>query len=392
MTEFLVRKFIKDYDNLQDQTVRTRYGLMASVVGIICNVFLFVVKFLIGFVIHSITVTADSFNNLSDAASSIIGFVGVRMANRPADKEHPFGHGRAEYIAALIVAFLVIEVGFTCFKSSINKVFHPELIEFNTVLVLILALSILVKVWMAIFNKKLGKRINSKVMLATSADARGDVIITSATVVSILIGQFTHIAIDGYAGVVVSLFVLWSGINIARDTLEPILGEAIDRTLYDDLTKKIESYDGILGSHDLIVHSYGPTKRMATIHAEVPNTFSMEHAHELVDQIEQDVRKEMGVFLTIHTDPVEVNDEKVLEQKALVVSILNELEPKATLHDFRVVPGEHQTNFIFDLVIPYTYDFEQAAELMQSIRERVSAVDSAYQCIMSPENSFIGED
>lgn len=391
MTNYLVRKFVKDYENLQEQSVRTAYGLMASIVGIISNLFLFVVKFLIGFLLRSITVTADSFNNLSDAASSIIGFVGVKMANRPADKEHPFGHGRAEYIAALIVAFLVIEVGFTCFKSSLEKVFHPELIEFNGVLVVILALSIFVKVWLSLFNKKLGKRINSKVMLATSADARGDVIITSATVISILFGYFTEIAIDGYAGIVVSGFVLWSGVNIAKDTLEPILGEAIDRTLYEELTQKIEAYEGVLGTHDLIVHTYGPTRRMATIHAEVANDMSIELAHEMIDGIERDIFHEMGIFLTIHTDPVEVNDEKVVAQKEMVIRIIQEIEPKANLHDFRVVTGEHLTNFIFDLVIPYTYSSEKATELLAEIRQKIRDVDLNYNCVITVENSFVGD-
>lgn len=391
MTNYLVRKFVKDYENLQEQSVRTAYGLMASIVGIICNLFLFVVKFLIGFILRSITVTADSFNNLSDAASSIIGFVGVKMANRPADKEHPFGHGRAEYIAALIVAFLVIEVGVTCFKSSLEKVFHPELIEFNGILVVILALSVLVKVWLSLFNKKLGKRINSKVMLATSADARGDVIITSATVISILFGYFTNIAIDGYAGIVVSGFVLWSGVNIAKETLEPILGEAIDRTLYEELTQKIEAYEGVLGTHDLIIHTYGPTRRMATIHVEVANDISIELAHEMIDEIERDIFHEMGIFLTIHTDPVEVNDEKIVAQKEMVIQIIQEIEPKANLHDFRVVTGDHLTNFIFDLVIPYTYNSEKATELLAEIRQKIRDVDSNFNCVITVENSFVGD-
>lgn len=391
MTNLLVRLFVKRYEDTEEQSVRTAYGILASFVGIACNVALFAVKFMIGCLIHSITVTADSFNNLSDAASSIIGFIGVKMANRPADKEHPFGHGRAEYVSAFIVAFLVIQVGVTCFRSSLDKILHPELIQFNGVLVGILALSILVKVWLSIFNRTLGKRINSKVMLATSADARGDVIITSATVLSILIGSFTNLAIDGYAGLVVSVFVLMSGINIVRDTLEPLLGEAIDRGLYDSITQKVESYEGILGSHDLIVHTYGPTRRMATIHAEVPNSMSIEHAHELIDQIEHDVYQELDVFLVIHMDPVEVNNEKIKEQKQFVIDVIQKLEPNASIHDFRVVAGEHQVNMIFDLVIPYTYKLEQEKELLAKIREQIREVDSSYQCMITVENSYVSE-
>lgn len=391
MTELLVKLFVKDKEQIQEQSVRTSYGVLASFVGIICNVCLFAIKFVIGFVIHSITVMADSFNNLSDAASSIISYIGVKLANRPADKEHPFGHGRAEYISALIVAFLVIQVGFTCFKSSLDKIFHPELIDFNPILVAILAVSILVKVWLSLFNSKLGQRINSKVMLATSADARGDVIITSATVLSIIIGHATKLAIDGYAGLVVSIFVLISGFNIAKDTLEPLLGEAIDKELYYAIKSKVEGYEGILGSHDLIVHTYGPTRRMATIHAEVPNNISIEAAHELIDRIEREVFRDMNVFLVIHMDPLEVNNEVVMTQKKMVVDVIHELDPNATLHDFRVVTGEHWTNIIFDLVISFSYKPEEEKKLLAQIRERVHALDSRYHCLITVENSYVEE-
>jgi len=391
MTNVLVKIFVKDYDRVEDQHVRTSYGTLASVVGIICNVFLFVVKFAIGWIIHSITVSADSFNNLSDAASSVIGFIGVKLASRPADKEHPFGHGRAEYISAFIVSFLVIQVGFTCGKSSIEKIIHPERIEFNAVLVGILGLSIIVKVWLAYFNHKLGKRINSKVMLATAADAKGDVVITSATVVSILIGYFTNLAIDGYAGLVVSIFVLIAGVNIARDTLEPLLGEAIDRDLYNQITQIVEGHEGIAGSHDLVVHAYGPSRRMATIHAEVPNDITIEHAHEQIDHIELEVMEKLGVFLTIHMDPVEVNNEKIKEQKRIVLEIIHGLEKDASIHDFRVVVGEHQTNLIFDLVIPYTYKPKQVTQLLAQIRDQVKEVDHSYNCVIVVENSFVGD-
>ena len=391
MTNFLVKKFVPRYEDLEDQCVRTAYGVLSSIVGIICNVFLFVIKFVIGLLIGSITVSADGFNNLSDAASSIISFIGVKVANRPADKEHPFGHGRAEYIAALIVSFLVIEVGFTCAKSSFSKIIHPEAITFNWVLVIILTLSILVKVWLAMFNRNLGKRINSKVMLATSADARNDVIITSATVLSILVSKFTGLSIDGYAGLVVSIFVLISGFNIAKDTLEPLLGEAIDRELYVKITEKVESYDGILDSHDLIVHSYGPTRRMATIHAEVPNTMTMEVAHELIDQIEREVSFELDVFLTIHVDPVEINDEQVHEMKEMINTIVKKLEPEASFHDFRIVKGDHHTNILFDLVLPFSYSADEIHEISTKVREQVRAYNSNYQCIITVENSFVSE-
>ena len=276
MTDFLVNKFIKDSTNIGSTEVRTRYGMLASVVGIFCNVLLFSVKLTIGLILSSLAVTADAFNNLSDAASSIISFIGVKMAGKPADAEHPFGHGRIEYIAALIVSFLVIEVGFTFFKSSISKILHPEEISFDLVPFVILILSILVKLWMAFFNNKLGKRIDSKVMLATAADSLGDVITTSATVLSIIICHFTSINVDAIAGLIVSAIVIWSGISIAKDTLEPLIGERVPAELYQKITDIVESYDGLVGTHDLIVHNYGPNRSMATIHAEVPNDINID--------------------------------------------------------------------------------------------------------------------
>ena len=265
MTDFLVRRFVRDSENTESTEVRTRYGILASVVGIFCNVFLFAAKLIIGTLMHSLAVTADAFNNLSDAASSIISFIGVKMAGKPADAEHPFGHGRIEYIAALIVSFLVIEVGFTFFKTSVGKLIHPEEITFDLVPFLILILSILVKLWMAAFNKKLGKKIDSKVMLAAAADSIGDVITTSATVISILICYAASVNIDAIAGLIVSLLVIWSGFSIAKDTLEPLIGQRVPTELYQKISQAVESYDGIVGTHDLIVHNYGPNQGMATV-------------------------------------------------------------------------------------------------------------------------------
>ena len=254
MTEFLVRHFVKNYEETEKVSVRTAYGVLASVVGIFCNVFLFAVKWMIGFFLHSIAVMADAFNNLSDAGSSIIGLVGVKMASKPADEDHPFGHGRIEYIAALIVAFLVLQVGFTFFKDSIGKIREPEELKFQLVSIIILILSIGVKLWMGYFNRTLGNKINSKVMLATAADAMGDVITTSATILAILFWKVTGINIDGFVGIGVSLVVMWAGVGIAKDTLEPLIGEAVDPEEYERITNFVEGYDGIVGSHDLIVH------------------------------------------------------------------------------------------------------------------------------------------
>ncbi len=392
MTELLVKLFIKDSDKIEDQKVRTSYGVVVSIVGMICNIILFGTKFAVGLLINSISVTADAFNNLSDAASSVISFIGVKLAGRPADKEHPFGHGRFEYISALAVSFLILQVGFSLFKDSITKVMNPDEIKFNIVLVGILCLSVFVKVWLMLFNRKLGTRINSAVMKATAADSLGDVLVTSATIISTLIAGLTGLKIDAYMGLVVSVFVMLAGIRIAKETLEPLLGQAVDHEVYLKITDMVESYDGIVGTHDLIIHSYGPTHRMATIHAEVPNDINFEQAHETIDLIERDVLKKLDIFLVIHMDPIEVNDKKVLENKEMVIGIIQILEPRASIHDFRIVNGEHQINLIFDLVMPYSYTKEMEQNILLRIIEEVRKRDARYQCIITLDKSFVAEE
>ena len=388
MTDFLVNKFIKDSTNIESTEVRTRYGMLASVVGIFCNVLLFSVKLTIGLILSSLAVTADAFNNLSDAASSIISFIGVKMAGKPADAEHPFGHGRIEYIAALIVSFLVIEVGFTFFKSSISKILHPEEISFDLVPFVILILSILVKLWMAFFNNKLGKRIDSKVMLATAADSLGDVITTSATVLSIIICHFTSINVDAIAGLIVSAIVIWSGISIAKDTLEPLIGERVPAELYQKITDIVESYDGIVGTHDLIVHNYGPNRSMATIHAEVPNDINIEVSHEIIDKIERDVKKDLNILLVIHMDPVEMRDEEVLSLREKTSRIVHALDPKLNFHDFRVLKENEQRNLIFDLMIPDSYSEKDANRVMHQLVSLLHEMDENVECIITLDRSF----
>ena len=388
MTDFLVNKFIKDSTNIESTEVRTRYGMLASVVGIFCNVLLFSVKLTIGLILSSLAVTADAFNNLSDAASSIISFIGVKMVGKPADAEHPFGHGRIEYIAALIVSFLVIEVGFTFFKSSISKILHPEEISFDLVPFVILILSILVKLWMAFFNNKLGKRIDSKVMLATAADSLGDVITTSATVLSIIICHFTSINVDAIAGLIVSAIVIWSGISIAKDTLEPLIGERVPAELYQKITDIVESYDGIVGTHDLIVHNYGPNRSMATIHAEVPNDINIEVSNEIIDKIERDVKKDLNILLVIHMDPVEMRDEEVLSLREKTSRIVHALDPKLNFHDFRVLKENEQRNLIFDLVIPDSYSEKDANRVMHQLVSLLHEMDENVECIITLDRSF----
>lgn len=391
MTDFLVKLFVKDNKDVEKVSVRTAYGVLASGVGIFCNVFLFLAKLAIGLVLHSVSVTADAFNNLSDAGSSVIGLVGVKMAEKPADEEHPFGHGRMEYIAALVVAFLVIEVGFTFFKDSIGKIRHPEMLKFQAVSVVILILSVGVKLWMGMFNRKLGRRIDSQVMLATAADSLGDVITTTATIVSIVFWKITGINIDGFVGLGVSLVVMWAGIGIAKDTLEPLLGEAVSAEEYRNVKHFVEKYDGIVGSHDLIVHNYGPGRSMASIHAEVPNDVPIERSHEVIDRIERDASRELGIFLVIHMDPIETKNELVLKVKRQAEEVVSSVDTRSSIHDFRMVDGEEQINLIFDLVVPREYSESQENALMMSILERLQEMDARYQCVITVEKSYVAE-
>ena len=392
MTNFIIRRFVKNYEDTTKVSVRTAYGLVASVVGIICNVLLFVVKFVIGLVSHSVSVVADSFNNLSDAGSSVISFVGVKLASKPADEEHPFGHGRMEYIAALIVSFLVIEVGFTFLKDAIGKISEPQAVQFQVISVVILLLSVGVKLWLSIFNKTLGKKINSKVMLATATDSLGDAVITFVTVISIFVNKFVGINFDAYVGIGVSLLIMWAGIGIARDTLEPLVGEAVPKEMYEQISEFVESYDGVLGTHDLIVHNYGPGRSMASVHAEVANDVDIEISHEIIDRIERESLKKLGIYLVIHMDPIEVNNEQLEIAKQQVISTVQQMDEALSIHDFRMVDGEHQVNLIFDLVVPVSYDKDKRKKLCQMIRKNMHEKDERYQCVIQVESSFIAEE
>ena len=392
MTDFLIKRCIKDWKRVDDAQVRTAYGTLSSIVGIICNVILFGAKFLIGFLAGSISVMADAFNNLSDAASSIVGLVGVKMAEKPADKDHPFGHGRIEYISAFIVAFIVIQVGFSLFKTSLGKIFHPDDMAFNWISIVILLMSIGVKLWLALFNRKLGKRMNSKVLLATSTDALGDVIATSSTILSMVVYGILAVNIDGIVGIAVSVVVMFAGVNIAKDTLAPLIGEAIDPKLYQEITNFVESFDGIEGTHDLIIHNYGPSRSMASIHAEVPNDVDIEVSHEIIDQIEREAGRRFGMLLVIHMDPIETHDQRVRQFHQMVQSVLEELDSRLKFHDFRVVYGKEHVNLIFDLVVPREYNFAVQETLKTKISAMVREKDPRCQCVITAENSFVAEE
>ncbi len=392
MTNFLVKHFVKDYEDVGKMSVRTAYGVLASIVGIFCNVILFAAKFAIGSMSHSVSIIADGFNNLSDASSSVLSFIGVKMASKPADEEHPFGHGRMEYVTALVVSFLVMDIGLSFLKDSIGTIREPRELQFHVISLVVLLLSIVVKLWLGFFNKKLGQKIDSKVMMASAADAMGDVLATTATIASILVFQFFCINIDSFVGIGVSLVVIKAGFEIAKDTLEPLLGEAVPKDIYDRITEFVESYDGVCGTHDLIVHNYGPGRSMASLHAEVPNNVDVELSHEIIDRIERDSIRELGIYLVIHMDPIELNNEQLDFAKNRVVEELQKLDEALSIHDFRLVDGKDQINLIFDLVVPVAYDKEKRKEICKELRAQMHKVDARYQCVIQVENSYIAEE
>lgn len=383
MTNLLEKIFIKDKKD------RSAYGVLAGLVGIICNVFLFAGKLIIGLIINSSAVMTDSFNNLSDAASSVISLIGAKLAAKPADKEHPFGHGRYEYIVALIVSFIILEVGISCFKTSLEKIFHPEELNISLIALIILIVSVFVKIWLSLFNRKLGKKIDSKVLLATARDAMGDVFVTSATIVSLLIYRFLGWNVDGYMGCLVAVMVFLAGISVTRDTIEPLLGEAVPEDLYKEICEKICSYEGIEGTHDLIVHSYGPTRRMASVHAEIKNSLSIENAHEIVDRIEQDVLRDLNIFLVIHMDPIDTDNEAVQSTRKIISDAVKEKDPSASIHDFRMVSGTDQINLIFDLVLPYSYKKEECRKFTDDLEGKLKKIDQRYNCVITVEHSYV---
>ena len=392
MTQLLVKLFVKNYQDTDRTEVRTAYGVLSGLVGICCNVLLFAAKVTVGWMINSISVMADGFNNLSDAASSVISFVGVKMAEKPADADHPFGHGRIEYISAFIVAFLVIQVGFSLFQTSIGKIRNPEEMTFQLFPVLVLLLSIAVKLWLGMFNRSLGKRIHSSVMMAAAADSLGDVAATSATILSLLVFGLFDRNIDGIVGLAVSVVVMIAGVNIARDTLAPLIGQPIDPKVYRQISDFVEKYDGIAGTHDLIVHNYGPSRSMASIHAEVPRDQDIEVSHEIVDKIERDCARQLGIFLVIHMDPVETRDKQVLDLKKEVEEVLKNLDARLDFHDFRVVTGKERINLIFDLVVPREYNATMRETIKAKIAEELHKKDQRYCCVITVENSYVAEE
>ena len=388
MTGFLIRRFVKDADNTASSEVRECYGVLAGAVGIVCNLLLFGLKLTIGLLTRSISIMADAVNNLSDGLSSVISIVGFKLCGRAPDAQHPFGYGRTEYIAGLGVSFLILLVGFEFLKSSVSRIVAPEPVVFSGTLLAILAVSLLVKLWMGTFNRTLGRRIQSPTLLAAMQDSINDVITTSVVILGMLAGRFTTLPVDGYVGVVVALFILWSGVGIARDTLSPLLGQAADPDIVQSIEDLVMGMDGIVGVHDLIVHNYGAGKSLASLHAEVPDDADIVAIHEVIDDAEKLVWKQTGVYLVIHMDPISLNDERVNFLRALTTDILREIDGRLSMHDFSVVDGTHHANLVFDVIVPFDYDPAQREKLREDIQNRLRARDARINAVITLDHQM----
>lgn len=388
MFDFLIKTFVKDYQNKDDEKVRERYGKFSGAVGIATNILLFALKMTAGIVFHSIAITADAINNLSDSGSSIVTLVGFKLAGKPADEEHPYGHARIEYLSGLIVSFVILIVGFQLVQSSFDKILNPQEADFSMLTFAVLILSILIKIWQGLFYKKVGKTIGSSAISATAADSLNDVFATSAVLLGLLITYFTGFNLDGYMGVIVAVVIMITGVRLIMETSNPLLGMAPSKELVDEIYEKIISYDGILGIHDLHVHNYGPNRRFASVHCEVAAEQDIMVSHDIIDNIERDFLKDNGIHLVIHLDPIVTSDERTNELKMQVGELIRNISPKIGMHDFRVVWGTTHSNLIFDVSVSFDFPLSDA-ELTQRISEEVSKLDPSYYVVLTVDHDYV---
>lgn len=390
LSKLLIKTFIRNNENIENESVRNKYGYVAGVVGILANFLLFVVKLSVGLLSSSIAVMADAFNNLSDMASSVITIVGFKLSSMPPDKEHPFGHGRLEYISALIVAFMVMLVGFQFTKSSIQRILNPVPIKFEMIPFILLLISIGVKVWLSRFNKFVGNTIDSSALKAASLDALGDVFTSSCVVLSFLAAKFTTLPVDGYIGVVVSLAILYAGYSLIKETISPLLGEAPDPELVNSINGMVLAYPNVTGVHDLIIHNYGVGKTMASIHAEIPSDINIMTIHDIIDTAEREISEKLKIYLVIHMDPICVETDEVAATKLEVEKLIKYNPLIKSMHDFRVVGTGEKKNLIFDVVV----NPEEVKKIMTEEQLRENLIESIkdthpdYNCIITVDRDF----
>ncbi len=388
MVSLLARFFIKNQNDAKDPAARQAYGILCGAVGIFLNLCLFAGKFLAGTLSNSIAITADAFNNLSDAGSSIITLIGFKMAGQKPDPSHPFGHGRIEYISGLLVSVIILLMGAELLKSSVSKILRPEEMVFSPVVLGILLCSILVKCYMFLYNRKLGKRLDSAAMLATATDSLSDMLATSVVLAATLIGHFTSLTIDGWCGVLVGLFICYAGFGAAKDTISPLLGQAPDKEFVRQINDIVMSYSDVLGIHDLIVHNYGPGRVLISLHAEVPADGELLALHDTIDTIEHELRNTLHCHAVIHMDPVCVGDEQTMRLKALVAGYIKEIGDTVSMHDFRIVTGPTHTNLIFDVAVPYDFPLPDN-ELSEKIKARIRQDNPSYFAVIDIDKQMV---
>lgn len=388
MVNLLAKIFIRDREQFLSPKVRSAYGTLCGTVGIIFNITLFIIKFIAGILSGAISVMADAFNNLTDAGSSVITLIGFRMSGQKPDKHHPFGHGRIEYISGLIVSFIIILVGFELGKTSVEKMISPEAVEFSYTALVILVISVLIKAYMAIYNFSIGNKIASSAMRATARDSLSDCIATSSVLVCLLISHFASINIDAYCGLAVSAFILYSGIRSAKETMDPLLGAPPSKELIDEISDIVYAHDGVSGIHDLIVHDYGPGRTMISLHAEVPADANLLETHDMIDNIEKDLREKLKCDAVIHMDPIATDDAHTLEVRAKVAELVTCIDASLTIHDFRMVKGPTHTNVLFDVVVPYDLKRSEA-ELRDNIQTIVKSIDKSYYSVVNIDKSYV---
>lgn len=388
MIKFLSKFFIKNNENYTDPEVRSAYGYLCGMVGIVINIILFGGKFLAGFISGSVAVTADAFNNLSDAGSSIISLIGFRLAAQKPDPHHPFGHGRFEYISSLIISMVIIMMGFELGRDSVMKIVHPDNVEYSLLTFVILGISILAKFYMFVYNRSIGKKINSATLKATATDSISDTVSTAAVLISAIFTIKTGIVIDGWVGLAVAGFIMFAGISSAKETIDSLLGTPPEA----DFCKKVEdivlSHDGMIGIHDMIVHNYGPGRVFISLHAEVPSDGNFVEIHDTIDNIEHDIMRETGCLATIHMDPVDVRDELTARMKEKVGTIISETDELISFHDFRMVSGPTHTNVIFDIVVPYNYKHSDE-EIVDIIANKIHESDERFFAVIDVDHDFV---
>lgn len=392
ISKFLISKFIKNSKDTSNKKVRDAYGYLGGVVGIIINLLLFITKLFVGVILNSIAVTADAFNNLSDVASSVITILGFKLANKPPDKEHPFGHGRLEYISGLLVSFLVMLVGIEFIKTSFDRIINPSKVIFALIPFILILVSIGFKIWISKFNKTLGKAINSSALEASSFDALSDVVSSSCVALSLLLSKWIDFPIDGYIGIIVSFIIIYAGYSLIKSTMNPLLGESPDVELVKGIQAKLLSYDHITGSHDLVIHNYGPGRCMGSIHAEVPCDISIVKIHEIIDMAEKEISEEFNIYLVIHMDPINTDDEEVKASRLELLDVLKNFPIIKSIHDFRIVGEGEYKNLIFDAVIDFNPSFTTDAEdkLELDIGIELKKCCPQYNVVMTLDRDYLG--